>query len=117
MGVKGKLLAWIKDYLTNRTARVFFQGKSSTIRELELGTPQGGVLSPTLFNILMNVIVKAKVPKGVIIVAYADDILIQAKTYTQMQNTLNTIGLVCDQLGFVISTSKTKAMHSARNEN
>lgn len=116
MGIKGKLLSLIKDYLIGRRASVWFQGKQSTIKELELGTPQGGVLSPTLFNVLMNVIVSVKKPSGVTIVAYADDILIQANTFKQMQNTLDIVGRVCDQLGFVISTRKTKAMSKVRNE-
>ena len=80
------------------------------MRELELGTPQGGVLSPTLFNVLMNIIVGTKLPRGVTITAYADDILIQAKTYCQMQKALDILGGVCDRLGFVVSTTKTKAM-------
>ena len=116
MGIKGKLLSFIKDYLTGRKASVWFQGKQSMTRELELGTPQGGVLSPTLFNVLMNVIVGIEVPEEVTIVAYADDVLIQANTHEQMQETLDIVGRVCDQLGFVISTTKTKAISKVRNE-
>ena len=116
MGVKGKLLAWIRDYLTDRKGYVHFQGSSSTVREFELGTPQGGVLSPTLFNVLMNVIATTQLPKGASIVVYADDILIQARTYTQMQKSLDIIGEVCDNLGFVVSTVKTKAMSTIRGQ-
>ena len=116
MGVKGKLLAWIRDYLTDRKGYVHFQGRSSTVREFELGTPQGGVLSPTLFNVLMNVIATTQLPKGASIVVYADDILIQARTYIQMQKSLDIIGEVCDNLGFVVSTVKTKAMSTIRGQ-
>ena len=52
-GVRGNL-RWIRGYLRNRTSRVLFHGASSTYRELELGTPQGGVLSPFLFSLLMH---------------------------------------------------------------
>ena len=116
MGVKGRLLAWIRDYLTDRRGYVHFQEVNSTTREFELGTPQGGVLSPTLFNVLMNVIATTQLPKGAMITVYADDILIQAKTYTQMQKSLDIIGEVCDCLGFVISTRKTKAMSTMRRQ-
>ena len=81
MGIKGKLLAWIKDYLTDRKVYFLFQAERSSERELELGTPQGGVLSPTLFNILMNAILNTKLPKGVTTVIYTDEILIEAETY------------------------------------
>lgn len=49
-GVTGKMLAWIRDYLTERQARVTFQSHISTDHMLQNGTPQGGVLSPFLFN-------------------------------------------------------------------
>lgn len=52
--VKGKLLLWIKDSLSIRRTKVWYQGASSVYGELELGTPRGGVLSPTLFKILMH---------------------------------------------------------------
>ena len=110
LGVKGKLLTWIKDYLTGRSGYVLFQGKKSSVKDFELGTPQGGVLSPTLFNVLINVIVSTKLTEGTTIIAYADDILIQSTTYAKMQKALNIVGRICDELGFVISAEKTKAM-------
>ena len=44
-GVSGKLLAWTRDFLTHRQARVSFQGKLSNIRTFENGTPQGSILA------------------------------------------------------------------------
>ena len=49
-GVKGHLLAWTKNFTTNREARVKFQGHISDYKHLENRTPQGGILSPFLFN-------------------------------------------------------------------
>ncbi|XP_076029804.1 uncharacterized protein LOC143018330 [Oratosquilla oratoria] len=42
--VTGKLLKWIQNYMSDRKARVWLQGSYSIEKELELGTPQGGVL-------------------------------------------------------------------------
>lgn len=47
--VKGNLLRWIRGYL-----RVLFNGALNTAKELEFGTPRGGMLSPFLFNILFR---------------------------------------------------------------
>ena len=116
MGVHGKLLAWIQNYLSNRTASVFFQGKQSRIQKLELGTPQGGVLSPTLFNVLMNIIAKAALPQGAVCISYADDVLIQAPTHNKMQAALHVIGDVCKNIGLVISTIITKAYTNCRDK-
>lgn len=53
-GVKGRLLTWLRGYLSNRTASVLFKGvKSKHCAPFGLGTPQGGVLSPTLFHVLI----------------------------------------------------------------
>ena len=53
-GVMGNLLGWVREYLLNRTFRVLCKGASSAVAEFGLGTPQGGVLSPFLFNVLMH---------------------------------------------------------------
>ncbi|XP_045103031.1 uncharacterized protein LOC123499295 [Portunus trituberculatus] len=42
MGVNGKLLHWVGDYLYDRKAREFFQGAISNEKCMELGTLQGG---------------------------------------------------------------------------
>ena len=76
-GVKGRLLGWIRDYLFNRTAQVWFQGAVSSEEVFELGTPQGGVLSPMLFNVLMDKIARYSFPQGTQVLIYADDILLQ----------------------------------------
>ncbi len=56
--------------------RVTYQLKS-----FDLGTPQGGVLSPIFFNILMDKIAWHSFPRGMEIVIYADDILIQCDSF------------------------------------
>jgi len=48
-GVKGNSLRWLQGYLCNRTSCVLFKGVCSSYERFELGTPQGGVLSPFLF--------------------------------------------------------------------
>ncbi|XP_076046411.1 uncharacterized protein LOC143028348 [Oratosquilla oratoria] len=40
-GVMGRMLAWLRDYLQHRRARVKFQGLKSSFQRLENGTPQG----------------------------------------------------------------------------
>lgn len=45
---------WIEQYLQGRWAAVRFQGSTSTPKFFVKGTPQGGILSPLLFNILVE---------------------------------------------------------------
>ena len=118
LGVKGKLLTWIQHYLTGRKARVIFQGKTSGYMTHQNGTPQGGVLSPTLFNALMNVLAQLHYTAGTQHIGYADDIFLQTsgKTSTaDMQEALDALTTKCEEIGFTVSHTKTKAMAKTRS--
>ncbi|XP_076041806.1 uncharacterized protein LOC143025691 [Oratosquilla oratoria] len=73
-GVMGRMLAWLRDYLQHRRAMVKFQGLKSSFQRLENGTPQGGILSPFLFNLLMEQLVALPFHNGTILLSYADDL-------------------------------------------
>ncbi|XP_076030419.1 uncharacterized protein LOC143018719 [Oratosquilla oratoria] len=73
-GVMGRILAWLRDYLQHRRARVKFQGLKSSFQRLENGMPQSGILSPLLFNLLMEQLVALPFHYGTILLSYADDL-------------------------------------------
>ncbi|ROT82187.1 hypothetical protein C7M84_024641 [Penaeus vannamei] len=72
-GVKGMLLQWVKDYISNRKVRVKFQGRTSEFYPFEIGIPQGGLLSPFLFNLLIVKLADTSFPNNTHLIAYADD--------------------------------------------
>ena len=53
-GIKGKMLKWINNFLENRKIRVRVEDQVSDYQETQNGSPQGVVLSPTLFNVIMD---------------------------------------------------------------
>ena len=72
LGVKGKLLKWIKNFLSeNRFQTVLINGRRSFLASVLSGVPQGSVLGPLLFlvyiNDLVNNIKQSKVS------SFADD--------------------------------------------
>ena len=74
-GIRGNMLRWTKSYLHNRRARVLVNGHMGRKILLRQGVPQGGVLSPTLFILFINDVVK-ELPKGVKAALYADDLVL-----------------------------------------
>ena len=51
-GIKGRTLKWIRDFLTDRKICVKIDNECAGFQEQENGSPQGRVLSPTLFNVI-----------------------------------------------------------------
>ncbi|KAF2344136.1 Reverse transcriptase domain [Trinorchestia longiramus] len=70
-GVQGPILRWIHSYLTNRSFQVYFEGSYSSVRRARSGVPQGGILSPMLYNLMMSDI---PMQTGVQACDYADDL-------------------------------------------
>ena len=65
---------WLTAYLRGRSTYVEFNGARSNRRKVTQGVPQGGVLSPILFNIYMSKLPDP--PANIGVVSYADDISI-----------------------------------------
>src|SRR5690554_6928099 len=70
----GRTLRLISSFLKSGV----MQGNSYS--ETEVGSPQGGVISPLLSNIYLNKFDQAMMSKGIRIVRFADDILIFARS-------------------------------------
>ena len=62
---------WLCSYLQGRQTYVEFRNAKSTLRKVRAGVPQGGVLSPILFNAYMSGLPTA--PDGIKLTSYAND--------------------------------------------
>jgi len=79
----------------------------------EMGTPQGGVISPLLSNIGLHgleIMVKS-LNKKLGIVRYADDFLITSKTKKGLEEVLPRVKQWLSERGLELSTEKTKIVH------
>jgi RNA-directed DNA polymerase len=72
------------------------------------GTPQGGVISPLLANIVLNYLDWQLASQGYKFVRYADDIIVLVKTIHEAENALDFTKKVLRDLGLETSPEKTK---------
>ena len=84
-------------YLRGRQTFVEFRGKRSKCRKMRQGVPQGGVLSPTLFNLYMSPMPTP--PPKVKLTTYADDGSVMARD--------KKIQPICDRLNPYLDTLNT----------
>ena len=72
-GMPLTMIRWLKCFLTNRQARVRFNGVLGHSKEMKQGVPQGSVLSPIMFLFYINNLARI-LPKNNINTLFADDV-------------------------------------------
>ena len=114
MGFTGRILGWLQSYLSDRKFQTLYRGKLSKIEMSKSGVPQGGILSPFLFNALMSDLPRLQ---DITMTIFADDIAVCAtgidvnRVVSKLQHQLNLIQKWCLEWGQRINPSKTKGMH------
>lgn len=109
-GVRGHLLKWLRDFFTGRGASVRFQGAVSTRHKHVLGTPQGSILSPFLFNILVEGLLSVSYGPNIRLLCYADDLALVCPTrsaHRHVQVALNRLESKCKELGLKVNARKS----------
>ena len=115
MGLEGNQPHFIQQFLLARRISVRQGSTVSDPYAVVNGVPQGAVISPTLFIIMINDLM-VKVGEGIQCSLYADDCAIWVSGLTvkectdKIQAALNEIDVWLQAWGFQISTSKTKSM-------
>lgn len=99
----GNVLSLVEQFLT---AGVMEEG---VFKPTTIGTPQGGVISPLLANIVLNYLDWRLHEAGYHFVRYADDFVVVCQTHQQAQEALTLVAQVLeDHLGLHLSPEKTK---------
>ncbi len=115
MGVGGKMFNWIMDFLDGRIIQVKTGQVVSKQYNVENGTPQGSVISPILFSIMINDIY-LELPVDMGRSLFADDGAIWKRGRNgefinkKLLNGMNQVAEWGIKWGFKFSVEKTKVM-------
>lgn len=77
----------------------------------EQGTPQGGVVSPLLSNILLTPFDREMRRKGYRLARYADDWLVTCRTRAEALAVLKAAAKILGELGVTLNADKTRIVH------
>ena len=97
----GNILGIIKKFLNSGVM------ENGIYKRTSIGTPQGGVISPLLANIVLNHLDCKLHCEGYLFVRYADDFVVACKTKHQAEEALNLVRRTLDGLGLNLSHEKT----------
>ena len=115
MNISRSFWNWVQSYLSGRTLQVKLPGVVSCSGEVIAGVPQGGVISPTLFNVFINDIDDCY-PPGVSIntCKYADDCtqyeLVPTGSESHMHDVMVKMEAWAERNKMEINAKKTKEM-------
>lgn len=82
--------------------------ENGVFKPTTIGTPQGGVISPLLANIVLNKLDSRLEQAGYRFVRYADDFVIVCKDRVQANAALELVTEIMTELGLSLSPEKTK---------
>jgi len=98
-------------------APVIEDGKMSGGKRTKVGTPQGGVISPLLANIYLNLVDKLvrdhKAFDGIDIIRYADDFVLMSKRIGS--EVIQSLQVLTERMGISLNEDKTRLLQ-AQNE-
>ena len=113
IGIRGKILGWMKSWLSDRKQRVVINGKSSCWKPVTSGVPQGSVLGPVLFIVYINDLDDGLCCK---ISKFADDTKLGHSVNTQesrlqLQHAIDKVTQWSDKWQMSFNLDKCKVMH------
>lgn len=119
-GISSIIIDWIINMLKCRSIKVTV-GEASAYAKVVKGCPQGGVLSPLLWTLVIDSLIKKLNEQGLYALSYADDVAIiiigfyPNVVFNLMQNALNIVQNWCIEQQLSVNSDKTYAIMFTKN--
>lgn len=114
-GLPGYVRSLIWSYLSDRCILVA-EGEAVRVMPMTCGVPQGLVLGPTLWNLFYDGLLRQRLPEGVSVVGFADDVALVTVNHTTegiegvLNEALATINSWLSNHGLELAHSKSEAV-------
>jgi len=114
-GIPPYLVSWVSYFLGERSCPLIFQGAPGTPAPVNIGAPQGSLISQLLF-LLYVAPLHFRIPRGLMI-SYVDDFALTVPSLSyrgnirRLQELFETIERKASHLGVSFSVAKTELLH------
>ena len=117
-GVPDKEINKIKSLYLQQKSTVRYENETSEEITIKRGVRQGCILSPCMFNIYTEYLIREALEDGeginingqtITNIRYADDTIILAES-GQLQHMIDKLDATCEQYGMAMNAKKTKTM-------
>ena len=118
-GVADKEINIIKYIYLQQKATVRYENETSQEITIKRGVRQGCILSPCLFNIYTEYLIREALEdekgintngQNITNIIYADDTIILAESEQQLQRMIDKLDATCEQYGMAMNAKKSKTM-------
>jgi len=115
VGIPQNIVRWYDNILRGRRVSADLQGEQATVCPGK-GSPQGGILSPLVWNLIMDTLLSQLEGEAVSAVGYADDVMLYTRgidlsvMHDQMQQTLNLVSAWGRDKGLFFNPAKTQVV-------
>lgn len=121
-GIEPSTIGWIRAMLESRSMTTTLGSKSLTVTAMK-GCPQGGVLSPLLWSIVVDELLTELSNHGLEVQGYADDLVVMIRGKCEriltdlMQNALNLVWNWCQKEDLSINPAKSVLVPFTKRRN